>query len=93
MVFTQFQERLKTIDIVAILVSQTKEIIKILKLSKVHQFGCHDVTVGENWQFKNYKVNMVRYIVECIMHLSNEIVNAGLIRKPVKHYFFSRGGI
>ena len=36
------QETQKTIDIVAMLVSQTKEIIKILLL-RVHQHGRHDV--------------------------------------------------
>ena len=42
LVFTQFQETQKTIDIAAILVSQTKEIIKILLL-RVLQHGRHDV--------------------------------------------------
>ena len=40
--FTQSQEIQKTIDIAAMLVSQTKEIIKILLL-EVHQHGRHDV--------------------------------------------------
>ena len=42
LVFTQSQETQKTIDIAAILVSQSKEIIIILLL-RVHQHGRHDV--------------------------------------------------
>ena len=40
--FTQSQETQKTIDIAAMLVSQTKEIIKIVLL-RVHQYGRRDV--------------------------------------------------
>ena len=42
LVFTQSQETQKTIDIAAIFVFQTKEIIKILLL-RVRQHGRHDV--------------------------------------------------
>ena len=42
LIFTQSQEKQKTIDIAAMLVSQTKEIIKFLLL-RVHYHGCHDV--------------------------------------------------
>ena len=42
LVFTQSQETQNTVDIAAILVSQTKEMIKILLL-RVHQHGRHDV--------------------------------------------------
>ena len=41
-VFTQSQETQKTIDIAAIFVPETKEIIKILLL-RVHQHGCYHV--------------------------------------------------
>ena len=44
LVFTQSQETQKTIDIAAMLVSQTKETTKILLL-RVHQHGRHDVDV------------------------------------------------
>ena len=40
--FTQSQETHKTTDIAAMLVSQTKEIIKLLLL-RIHQHGRHDV--------------------------------------------------
>ena len=40
--FHTIRETQMTIDIVAMLVSQTKEIIKILLL-RVHQHGCYDV--------------------------------------------------
>ena len=42
LVFTQSQETQKTMDIAAMLVTQTKEIIKILLL-RVHQHDRHDV--------------------------------------------------
>ena len=47
LVLTQSQETQKTIDIAAMLVSQAKEIIRILLL-RVHQHGA--MTSGENRQ-------------------------------------------
>ena len=73
LVFTQFQEAQKTIDIAAMLVSWTKEIIKNL-LSRVHQHGCHEVrwkpaircswlcNIAKSRRLVNFSSNLQRYV-------------------------------